>query len=364
MDHDTHIRQAEGETDIEQALSEAEARFHAVFDVNPAPALIIRLFDERIELVNSGFTDLTGYERREVQHKSLQELGLFVDNQQREAFLEAPRHWQQKEKVEARLKPKSGDHKVVIASVKPLEFHDQVCAILTFADITEQKQAEEHFTQMFRSAPVPSCLIALDSRRFVGVNRSFLEFTGYNEAEVLNRTSHHLELWPSEGERAKIEASLKRREGFRNLDLELRSKEGETRYVLASAEVLDDDMDLLLLMFHDVTQRRRTEEQLRQAIQDVMSDAASFAHLVMERFTNLHSGEEKGTPATTGDLNRRERQVLQRVAKGLSNDAIASELGIATQTVRNYVSSIYDKLGVHTRVEAAVWARERGLGGG
>ncbi len=49
------------------------------------------------------------------------------------------------------------------------------------------------------------------------------------------------------------------------------------------------------------------------------------------------------------------------MARGKSNDAIAAELGIATQTVRNYISVIYDKLGVNSRAEAIVWARERGL---
>ena len=53
--------------------------------------------------------------------------------------------------------------------------------------------------------------------------------------------------------------------------------------------------------------------------------------------------------------------MLELLAQGKGNDAIASELGIATQTVRNYISTLYDKLGVHSRAEAIVWARERGI---
>ena len=45
----------------------------------------------------------------------------------------------------------------------------------------------------------------------------------------------------------------------------------------------------------------------------------------------------------------------------MNNDVIAKELGIATQTVRNYISAVYDKLGVRSRGEAIVWARERGI---
>jgi len=60
-------------------------------------------------------------------------------------------------------------------------------------------------------------------------------------------------------------------------------------------------------------------------------------------------------------LTRRERQILQEIARGLDNQAIAETLSLAEQTVRNYASTIYDKLGVASRVEALVWARDRGL---
>ena len=49
---------------------------------------------------------------------------------------------------------------------------------------------------------------------------------------------------------------------------------------------------------------------------------------------------------------------------GARNDQIASELGISYSTVRNYVARLYEKLGVHSRAEAVVWARERGFGQG
>jgi DNA-binding CsgD family transcriptional regulator len=61
------------------------------------------------------------------------------------------------------------------------------------------------------------------------------------------------------------------------------------------------------------------------------------------------------------DLSKREREVLERIARGASNETIAAELGIVPQTVRNYITTVYDKLGVHTRGEAIVWARERGI---
>jgi pimeloyl-ACP methyl ester carboxylesterase/DNA-binding CsgD family transcriptional regulator len=62
-------------------------------------------------------------------------------------------------------------------------------------------------------------------------------------------------------------------------------------------------------------------------------------------------------------LTAREREVLALITEGLGNAAIADRLSISEKTVRNHVSNIFDKLGVWTRAQAMVFARERGFGG-
>jgi DNA-binding NarL/FixJ family response regulator len=62
------------------------------------------------------------------------------------------------------------------------------------------------------------------------------------------------------------------------------------------------------------------------------------------------------------ELNQREREVLRRLARGASNDAIAAELHLSSKTVRNTVSAIYTKLHAENRVEAILKARDVGYG--
>ena len=62
------------------------------------------------------------------------------------------------------------------------------------------------------------------------------------------------------------------------------------------------------------------------------------------------------------ELTAREQEVLELVAQGLDNGTIAQKLGISEKTVRNQVSAIRSKLGVTSRVQAAVRAREAGFG--
>lgn len=62
-------------------------------------------------------------------------------------------------------------------------------------------------------------------------------------------------------------------------------------------------------------------------------------------------------------LTAREREVLELVAKGLSNAEIAKSLFISEKTVRNHLTGIFDKLDVDSRARAIVMAREHGLAG-
>jgi DNA-binding NarL/FixJ family response regulator len=67
------------------------------------------------------------------------------------------------------------------------------------------------------------------------------------------------------------------------------------------------------------------------------------------------------TAASFAALSKREREILQQIAKGFSNQRIADELSISEKTVRNHITSIFDKLGVSTRAQAIVLAKESGF---
>jgi len=60
-------------------------------------------------------------------------------------------------------------------------------------------------------------------------------------------------------------------------------------------------------------------------------------------------------------LTEREVAILEALARGLSNEAIAKELWIARQTVKFHVRNVYRKLGVSNRTEAARYAYQHGL---
>ena len=100
-------------------------------------------------------------------------------------------------------------------------------------------------------------------------------------------------------------------------------------------------------------------DDLLRAIAAVAAGEAIFGPGLARRALQVLSAPPE--PAFS-QLTRREREVLEMIASGLSNQAIASKLGLSTNTISNHISSIFGKLQVGSRAEAIVRARSAGLG--
>jgi DNA-binding NarL/FixJ family response regulator len=88
----------------------------------------------------------------------------------------------------------------------------------------------------------------------------------------------------------------------------------------------------------------------------------SVTRRVIEQFARLPPpGTTTTTTGALAGLTDRERQVLQLVARGLSNAEIAAELVVSDATVKTHVAHLLAKLGVRDRVQAVVLAYESGL---
>ena len=99
---------------------------------------------------------------------------------------------------------------------------------------------------------------------------------------------------------------------------------------------------------------------VRAAHQGGMVFGARLAGRVAELFQA--PAPTPSAPPALADLTEREREILDMLAAGASNDAIARTLFVSNKTVRNTVSSIYAKLHANGRAEAIVKAREAGFG--
>ena len=100
-----------------------------------------------------------------------------------------------------------------------------------------------------------------------------------------------------------------------------------------------------------------------RAIAAVAAGEAIFGPGVAKRALDYMSGPRRAATVAFPELTAREREVLDLIAAGLGNAAIATRLGLATNTIGNHVTSIFAKLQVASRAEAIIRARQEGLGG-
>lgn len=105
------------------------------------------------------------------------------------------------------------------------------------------------------------------------------------------------------------------------------------------------------------------QDEIARALQAVAAGQVVLEPSVAARLVRRGAGHTP-EPVPLPTLTVRERQVLDGLAAGRSNTAVAEALGLSVKTVSNHVSSIFAKLGVATRAEAVVVGREHGLGRG
>lgn len=106
------------------------------------------------------------------------------------------------------------------------------------------------------------------------------------------------------------------------------------------------------------------QEEISRAIRAVAAGEAIFGPGVAQRMLGFFAALPAAASDPFGELTPREREILDLLASGLPNAAIARRLAVAPKTVANNLSAIFAKLRVADRAQAIVRARDAGLGRG
>lgn len=356
----------------ETPLFEAEERFERSFNANPAPGLICRLDDHRFIRVNQGFIEMTGHTKEDVIGTTVEALGLFADCETGEDALTKLREGRVIRHREALVPlPKGGDRMVMVAG-EPIAVEEEPCMLFTFADLDARRraqnalrQSEERFSKSFRLSPSPAAITRLEDFVFMEANSAFLQLTGLKESELLGKAPSDVHLFIDSSERRALERTLRDNEPVQNVEARISTKgEGFADCLVSAERVEMNDQQTVIWSLQDVTERKRTEEELVEAIGAVMADTSWFGRSIVERLAAIRQ-KSKGKLSETKllDLTERERQILALICEGLSDVEMAGRVNLSKNTIRNHVSSLYTKIGVNRRTAAVAWARDRGFSG-
>nr|WP_054549260.1 response regulator transcription factor [Lysinibacillus sphaericus] len=137
----------------------------------------------------------------------------------------------------------------------------------------------------------------------------------------------------------------------------IKKKQADALIILYTGYELSDYYELLIEKKIDgLLSKLATKEQVIQTIQAAIRGeillASDFLDFVQQR-TNLPNVQQEVL------LSDKEQEILQLVAQGCTNKAIASAIGVTQRTVENYLSKLFVKLNVESRAEAVIVAKEK-----
>jgi len=289
----------------ENALQRSEYGYRTLFERARDSIMIIGLEGDRrgqIVAANPVAAEMHGYNLEEIltlkisdldTPESAEKLSERIDRILKGEWL----------KEEATHRRKDGSVFPIEISACVLELGNEKYALAIDRDITERKRAqeelresEEKFAKVFRYAPVLITLSNVDDGTYLEVNDKFSEVSGFSRAEAIGKTSVDLG-WISPEDRKRLIEELQAHGSVRGMDLKLLTKDKREIHIIYNGELIKTkNRQVLLSIAHDITERKRAEQELRKfkSISDranygcAMVDLRGFLTYVNEAFANMH----------------------------------------------------------------------------
>ena len=257
------------------ALRKSEERFRNIFDSGAIGIALVGP-DRKFASVNPRFCSMLGYEEEELYRKNFIDIihpddvettqvimGDFL--QKRPPFL----------KFQNKHVKKDGQTLYSQVTVSAISGGDEneIYVLSIIEDITERVQAEnalreseDKFSKAFYLSPNSISITILKTGEILDVNKGFESMLGYRRHEVVGKTTSELVIWVNPPERQKMIEMIQKEGRIQSYEATGRKKSGEYFIGDISAEIIEiDNEQCLLLIVRDVTERKRTEEALRES---------------------------------------------------------------------------------------------------
>jgi PAS domain S-box-containing protein len=254
-------------------MSEAKEHFELIFNTGPDAALITRLHDGHFMDINEGFTALTGFTREDIIGKSTLSINIWKNSADHQKVIKELSEKGFCENFEAVFQRKDGGETSGIISAKIITLQGTPHIISVTRDITERKRAEEvlhtseeRYRLLVENANEVIAVAQDGMLKFV--NRMAIDLTGYSEQDLTSRPFPEFVHPDDRG--MVVEHYLKRLKGDvsqSRYDFRLMARDGSIKWLEIGAVLIDwEGKPATLNFFSDITERKRTEEALRDSL--------------------------------------------------------------------------------------------------
>jgi PAS domain S-box-containing protein len=139
------------------------------------------------------------------------------------------------------------------------------------------RESEEKFAKAFRASPAIVAITTFEDGKYVEVNDSYTNATGYSLKELIGQTSKDVNVWTKPEERTRLLKTLKEQGTVRNEEFDFRMKSGEICTWLFSAEQINIAGEPCLIgVSVDITERKKAEEKLKEAMANLEQSSSQL----------------------------------------------------------------------------------------
>lgn len=169
------------------------------------------------------------------------------------------------------------------------KWNNEDCIFGLSKNISKEQEALQKFTKIFKHNPALMALSDYESKKFVDVNTSFLDKLGYSYDEVIGKTSTQINLFPNPHKHEKTTEKLSSTGNIKNIELDVRCKEGKILHGLFSGEIiLSNSKKYFLTVMIDITEKINIEQKYKElSIRDSLTNIYNRRYIFSQLEKNL-----------------------------------------------------------------------------